>query len=98
MNSFEFIMIGNRNILNSQIKTLQIDNSDKVFILYKGCIIQVSKKYAKENYNTTEFKNNVHKFIGDRINNLVKNNKLSEEACDIILTNNINKIEIVEYK
>jgi hypothetical protein len=91
MDSFEFIMIGDINILNSQIKTLQIDNSDKVFILYKGCIIQVSKKYAKE------FKNNVHTFIGDRIKNLIKNNELSEEACDIIITNNVNNnIVIVE--
>jgi len=97
MDSFEFIMIGDRNTLDSQIKTLRIDNSDKVFILYKGCIIQVSKKYAKENHNTKEFKNNVHTFIGDRIKNLIKNDNLSEEACDIIITNNVNNnIVIVE--
>lgn len=92
MTSFEFVMIGDKNILKSRITTPQID---KVFILYKGCIIQVSKNYAKENYKTREFKTNVINFINDKIVNMIGNNKLSEKDYDIILQNNVDKIEIV---
>ena len=85
-------MIGDKNTLKSRITTPQID---KVFILYKGCIIQVSKKYAKENYETREFKIDVVNFINNKVLNMIQNMELSDKDYDLILQNNIDKIEIV---
>ena len=92
----EFIMVGDINCLKQHIATLRIDNPDKVFVIYKGCIIRLSEEYARANYTTKEFKINVQKFINNEGIKRTQNGSLTDIEYDIIINSNVEKMIIMK--
>ena len=92
----EFIMVGDRDSLQPHITTIRANNPNKVFLLYHGCIIQLSEEYAKANYNTKEFKSNVIKFIKKEGIKRCENGSLSKEELKMIQNCNLTKIVIIK--
>lgn len=92
----KFIMVGDLNSLQPHIATIRANNPNKVFLLYHGCIIQLSEEYAKANYKTKEFKTNVIKFIKKEGIKRCKNNSLSKEELKMIQNSNLTKIVIIK--
>ena len=92
----EFIMVGDINCLKKHIDTLRVGNPDKVFVIYKGCIIRLSEEYAKANYTTKEFKTNVATFINNEGIKRTQNGSLSDTDYNIILNSNINEMKIMK--
>ena len=89
-------MVGDINCLKQHITTLRVGNPDKVFVIYKGCIIRLSEEYAKENYTTKEFKINVATFINNEGLKRTQNGSLTDADYDIILNSNINEMNIMK--
>jgi ribosomal protein L14 len=92
----EFIMVGNINSLKQHINTLRVGNPDKVFIIYKGCIIRLSEEYARENYTTKEFKTNVATFINNEGIKRTLNGSLTDTEYYIIINSNVEKMIIMK--
>ncbi len=76
--------------------TLRVGNPDKVFVIYKGCIIRLSEEYAKANYTTKEFKINVATFINNEGLKRTQNGTLTDTDYNIILNSNINEMNIMK--
>lgn len=91
----EFIMIGNHSILQSNIAILRKNNPGKVFVLYKGCIIQISEEYARANNTTKEFKNNIVKFVNSEGIKRCENGSLNESEIQTIIDSDVEKIIIM---
>jgi len=89
-------MIGDINCLKQHIDTLRVGNPDKVFLIYKGCIIRLSEKYARENYSSREFKTNVATFINNEGIKRTQNGSLTDTDYNIILNSNIDEMIIMK--
>ncbi len=94
--TWEFIMVGDINCLKQHITTLRVGNPDKVFVIYKGCIIRLSEEYAKANYTTREFKTNVATFINNEGIKRTQNGSLTDADYDIIINSNIDEMNIMK--
>ena len=92
----EFIMVGDRDSLRPHIATIRANNLNKVFLLYYGCIIQLSEEYAKANYNTKEFKTNVIAFIKKEVLKRCENDSISIEELKIMENCNLTEIVIMK--
>ena len=92
----EFIMVGNQTSLHPHITTLRENNPDKVFLLYKGCIIQLSEEYARANYTTRKFKADVASFINNEGLTRCENGSLSITELQIILDSNVEKMVLMK--
>ena len=92
----EFIMVGDINCLKEHIDILRVGNPDKVFVIYKGCIIRLSEEYAKENYTTKEFKTDVATFINNEGLKRTQNGSLTNTEYNIILNSNIYEMKIMK--
>jgi hypothetical protein len=89
-------MVGDINCLKQHITTLRVGNPDKVFVIYKGCIIRLSEEYAKANYTTREFKTNVATFINNEGIKRTQNGSLTDADYDIIINSNIDEMNIMK--
>lgn len=92
----EFIMVGTRDSLRPHITTIRANNPNKVFLLYHGCIIQLSEEYAKANYNKKEFKTNVIAFIKKEVLKRCDNDSISIEEVKIMQNCNLPEIVIIK--
>ena len=88
-------MVGNHSILKSNITTLRENNPGMVFVLYKGCIIKLSKEYAKANYTTNEFKKNISRFVNSEGIARCENGTLSDKDMQTIIDGDVDTIIIM---